>query len=357
VALAKPGGRIGLVLPSGIVADAGSAALRRLIFSRCAVERIVGFDNRAGTFPIHRSVKFVLLSAVAGHPTREVACRFGEADPSTLDHALADDGQPDPAWFATRVTPALLEKVSGDDLSIPDIRSPVDLAVLERAAELFAPLGSARGWNAHFGRELNATEDRQWLRTGEDGMPVLEGKLIEPFRAFPDRARWTIAAADAERLLGSRCRRGRLAYRDVASATNRLTLIAAVLPPRTASTHTLFCLKEPLPQRGQHLLCSLFNSLVVNFLVRLRVTTHVTTHIVERLPIPLEDQLGADAADLVIAARTLARGHDVGMFARMNALVARRYRLNEEEFAYVLSTFPLIESKERAAMLAEFRRV
>ena len=74
VALTKPGGRIGLVLPSGIVADAGSAALRRMLFSRCAVERIVGFDNRSGTFPIHRSVRFVLLSAVAGdQPARSPA--------------------------------------------------------------------------------------------------------------------------------------------------------------------------------------------------------------------------------------------------------------------------------------------
>jgi hypothetical protein len=37
-------------------------------------------------------------------------------------------------------------------------------------------------------------------------------------------------------------RRARLAYRDVASATNRLTLIAAVIPARAATTHTLFCL-------------------------------------------------------------------------------------------------------------------
>ena len=36
----------------------------------------------------------------------------------------------------------------------------------------------------------------------------------------------------------------RLAYRDVASATNRLTLIAALLPPGTVSTHTVFCLKN-----------------------------------------------------------------------------------------------------------------
>ena len=37
-----------------------------------------------------------------------------------------------------------------------------------------------------------------------------------------------------------------LAYREVAAATNRLTLIAAILPADTITTHTVFCLKEPL---------------------------------------------------------------------------------------------------------------
>jgi hypothetical protein len=368
VALCKPGGRIGLVLPSGMVADASSAGLRRLLFSRCAVDRIVGFDNRTGTFPIHRSVKFVLLSAAAGERTREIACRFGEVDPTALDQATTDDGRPDPKWFTTRVTPELLERVSGNDLSIPDLRSPVDLTILERASALFAPLASPSGWGAQFGRELNATEDRHWFRVEDDprspphqgwvtALPVLEGKHIEPFRVDPRNARWRILPEDSDRLLGHRHHRTRLAYRDVASATNRVTLIAALLPPRTASTHTLFCLKTRLPLRAQWLLCALFNSLVVNYLVRMRVATHVTTAIVERLPIPREEQLGASMDDLVSAAERLSCGPDPLTFARLNATVAQIYQLRDSEFAHVLDTFPLIARDERDAMLATFRQL
>ena len=142
--LARPGGRIGLVLPSGMMTDSGSAPLRRTLFSRCAVERVVGFDNRSGTFPIHRSVKFILLSARSGSPTGEIACRFGESNPAALEHAADADGRPHAAWFTTRLTPALLAHLSGDDLTIPDLRSPIDLAIAERAASLFAPVGSTR---------------------------------------------------------------------------------------------------------------------------------------------------------------------------------------------------------------------
>src|SRR4029434_8992773 len=82
-------------------------------------------------------------------------------------------------------------------------------------------------------------------------------------------------------------RRARLAYRDVASATNRLTLIAAIVPARAVTTHTLFCLRTPLPLSAQRALCALTNSYVANYLIRLRVNTHVTVSLVSRLPVPL----------------------------------------------------------------------
>src|SRR5262249_51485492 len=73
VALTRTGGRIGLVLPSGLIADQGSARLRRLLFSRANVETIVGFDNKQAIFPIHRSVRFALMTAEAGIATKSIA--------------------------------------------------------------------------------------------------------------------------------------------------------------------------------------------------------------------------------------------------------------------------------------------
>ena len=130
MALIKPGGRIGLVLPSGMIADQPAARLRRSLFSRCGVERVVGFDNRAGTFPIHRSVKFILLSARSGSPTGEIACRFGETDPRALERAADADGRPAHSLVHDRASRRRCSThLSGDDLSIPDLRSPLDLGV------------------------------------------------------------------------------------------------------------------------------------------------------------------------------------------------------------------------------------
>ena len=350
ISLTRAGGRFGLVLPHGLASDHGNGPLRRVLFSRCNVDAWVGLENSARIFPVHRSVRFLLVTATAGQPTAEFGCRLGERDTSILETDSSGDG----TWFPVRLTPALLERLSGRDMAVPDLRSIVDLAIVERAHALFPRLGDAAGWSVQFGRELNATDDREHLRPAGTGWPVLEGKAIEPFRVRLDKASTAIAPAAAERLLGGRCARPRLAYRDVASATNRVTLIAALLPPRTASTHTIFCLRTPVPVAAQYFLCGLFNSLVVNYLARLRVTTHVTTAIVESLPIPPATDRPELSRDIAALARLLARRPDNARSARLNALVARLYQLTRDEFAHVLATFPLVPRDERDLALSMF---
>src|SRR5205823_14052769 len=148
--------------------------------------------------------------------------------------------------------------------------------------------------------------------------------------------------------------RARLAYRDVASATNRVTLIAAVLPPRCISTHTVFCLRTPLPARAQYFLCGLFNSFVVNYLVRLRVTTHVTTATVEQLPIPAQEDAPAAFVEIAALARLMSHGPNAAAFARLNSLVAKLYQLTVAEFEHILGTFPLIPRADRDLALRLF---
>ena len=353
VDLTRSDGRVGLVLPAGLATDRGSTALRRQLLSRCDVDAIVGFDNRRGVFPIHRSVRFLLLTATAGRPTRAIGCRLGESDLAVLDQIRDDaDGS---SSFDVRMTPAFLDRVSPDDGAIPWIANRLDMAIVERSAALFPPLGGDRGWRARFGRELNASDDRDALHAGGPGLPIVEGKQLEPFRAHLSSARYAIARTEAaRRLRDGRYDRARLAYRDIAGATNRLTLIAAVLPAGCVSTHTVFCLRTPLPAASQHLLCGVFNSFVLNYLVRLRVSTHVTTGIVEQLPVPTTAAAPRVCREIGAMARLLARRHDPLVMARLQARVAHLYQLSAAEFAHVVGTFPLIPQAERDAALEQF---
>jgi hypothetical protein len=358
--LTRAGGRIGLVLPSGLATDHGSAALRKRLLTRCDVDAIVGIDNHRGVFPIHRSVRFLLVTASVGAPTTRIACRLGLDDAAQLQSA-GDDPEDSADWFPVKLSPDVLERLSGPSLTIPSLRGAMDLAIAERAASLFPPLGSRDGWNARFGRELNASDDRGVFRPAHAhraGLPVVEGKHLEPFRVAVESVKHAVSAGDARRLLRTaRHEQPRLAYRDVASATNRVTLIAALLPGGCVSTHTVFCLRSPLPLHAQYFLCGLFNSFVVNYQVRLRVTTHVTTAMVERLPIPTRELVPAAFREVAALARVLSRRNDPVAFARLNAKVAALYQLSESEFEYVLGTFPLIPVADRERALNVFLEI
>lgn len=350
--LVRPDGRVGLVLPSGALTDAGAGPLRRHLFERAEVDTVTGLDNRGGIFPIHRSVRFVLLTCTAGRPTSSTACRFGITRPEDLQ-------RPDDLHPPLIVTRRLLTRVSGaDDLAIPEIASEADLRILENISGRFPALGAEDGWNVQFGRELNASDDRGSFAPFDgnpDARPVLEGKYIEPFRVSLDRCRYQLRAPSAAKRVP---RRARLAYRDVASATNRLTLIAAIVPSRAVTIHTLFCLKTSLPAEAQHVLCAFLNSFVTNYLVRLRVNTHVTASLVSRLHVPLVDPVDPAFAQLASLSRTLTEGRDpverMTAYAQLQALVAQLYGLSRNDFAHILTTFPLIPEEVRSSALVTF---
>jgi len=348
--LTRRGGRIGLILPAGTVTDSGCAPLRRHFFDRASVDSIVGFDNRHGIFPIHRSVRFVAITATNGVATETVRCRFGLSSPEELDRITADTPK------GENLTRAFIARLSEeDDLAIPEIRGPIDLQVLERISAHIPTL--REGWKVAFGRELNATDDsHRFVPFDRDarGRPVLEGKQIDSFRASVEGCRYQLRADTDVRIP----RRPRLAYRDIASATNRLTLIAAVIPAEAVTTHTLFCLKTTLPLDAQHVLCALLNSFVANYLIRLRVNTHVTVALVLRLRVPVLDRDSRTFRRLSALAQTLmhspAAAEQQPEYAELQGIVARLYGLSESEFAHVLSTFPLIAEAIKSAALIEF---
>jgi Eco57I restriction-modification methylase len=359
VRLARPGGRIGLVLPSGLATDRGCAGLRRLLLERCDTEAIVGLENAAAIFPIHRSVRFLALTATTGAPTKQMRCRFGLRNAEFLDAIPDAVGDASFEQLPLALSPALLTRLSGNDLDIPDLRSPRDLSILERVTSSFPAMSSGDGWSARFGRELNASDDRRHLVGKGQDLPVIEGKQLAPFAVHVGACRYRIPRGIARRLLDQSATfgRARLAYRDVAGAANRLTLIAAIVPAGSVTTHTLFCLKTPLEQVEQWFLCGVLNSFVANYLVRPWVTTHVRTGVIARLPVPRPDSTSAELAAIAGLASSLSTSpgpEDEASYPRLQALVARLYRLTPAELAHVLGTFALVPEHQKEATRREF---
>lgn len=209
-----------------------------------------------------------------------------------------------------------------------------------------------------FGRELNASDDRGLFVEGTDGHLVVEGKHLSPFRVALDEVRKAVPRDAMARLsMANAVEHARIAYRDVASAHNRLTLIAAVLPADTITTHTVFVSKTPLDAGARHVLCALLNSLVANWYVRHWVGTHVTTSLVHRLPLPCPSPATPVFERLVaLATRCTADGDAGDAYVTLQAVCAWLYELDAGDLNDVLSSFPLIDAGVRQRIADAFAR-
>jgi hypothetical protein len=218
--------------------------------------------------------------------------------------------------------------------------------------------------------------------------------MINQFTAsFAKPRYWVARKAGRLRVLGKTEDRGqrlesdcyRLCFRDVASNTNERTMISAVLPPCFFG-HTVSAVRvldadgaEILPKPVQAFLCGVWNSFAVDYMVRSKVSSHLSFFYVYQLPIP---RLAAhDPAFVAIANRSAqlicsspefdAVAHEFGanaasdgatvpadsaqLRAELDGLIANLYGLTEEEFAYILTTFPVVPEATKDAALAAFR--
>jgi hypothetical protein len=108
---------------------------------------------------------------------------------------------------------------------------------------------------------------------------------------------------------------------------------------------------------NQAFLCAMLNSYVANYLVRQVMTTHLGSATVEALRVPRPRYDSPLFEAVVELAHQLRGAHAPHTHARGQALAARCYGLAGDEFAHVLSTFPLVDQAERRDAFDEFRRL
>ena len=428
--LLKPNGECGIVIPSGIYTDLGATGLRHLLFNETNITGLFCFENRKTIFEgVHRSFKFVVLTFVraGSKPALNHECDTTEkeskssdgenvvmragyepalTDPAYTDHART---QSFPAAFmrhevseltnfpnsdSLQISTDLIKKLSPDSQSIMEFKNETDIIIAEKMLA-FPLLGEQleNTWNLKLANEFHMTNDSHLFKTenATGRLPLFEGKMIHQFSSTWGEPKYWIDETegrkgvlglrkeDVGQVLDYQCYR--LGFRDVAASTNERTMIATILPRGVFCPHTMSLENvenSNINSETRLFLIALFNSFILDSIIRQRVTSHVSFFFVYNLPIPRLTESDARFKKIVERAAALicvsaefedlkrelvAKGYELKadapdvLRAELDALVAHLYNLTEAEFAHILKTFPIVKDEVKVAALVEFRKM
>ena len=150
--LARRGGRVGFLVPSGLYSDHGTGALRSLFLERCRWEWLFGIENRAKIFPIDSRSKFNPVVIEKGGSTDAIQTAFMRRDLEDWERAEN---------LATPYSRAQIERFSPKSRAILEIQSPRDLEILGKIYANSVLLGDdgPDGWGIKYVREFDMTGD------------------------------------------------------------------------------------------------------------------------------------------------------------------------------------------------------
>ena len=385
--LLRVGGTCGIVIPAPIYSGQGNKQLRRMLLEEAQVTALIGFENRNAIFEdVHRSFKFAVLTFEKGGRTECFPAAFMRHDVSELNDFPNEDG----IWFDVN----LIERTSPSTLSITEFKNALGIRIADKMLR-FPLLGErpADVWNVKFSTEFDTGGDSDLFHDEAacGRLPLFQGRMIWQYQHNFARPRfWIDGNAGRKRVL----RKGeddsgqmfgyqsyRLAHRRQASSTNKRTFIASILPTQVFASDSLYVTSEPKDLAALLMLTALANSYACDWLLRQKVDANINWNFVAQLPVPRLKQGDPNfesivhrAAQLIcttsefddLAAEVGLGSHHNGVTdpqqraklrAELDGIIAHIYGLTEDEFAYVLSTFPLVKKSVKAAALQAWRDV
>jgi hypothetical protein len=153
-----------------------------------------------------------------------------------------------------------------------------------KGKQVFLPLYEAKMIQAYDHRAAGVIiEAGNWVRQGQTEETSLVEHQNPEFVAMP---RWFVEEKHVASALKDATAPAYLAYKDVTSATNQRTMIAAFIPEAAVvNSAPLMLMGQEVSPRRQCCLLANFNSLVFDFAVRQKVgNLHLNFFIVEQLP-------------------------------------------------------------------------
>lgn len=392
--LLHPGGCCGIIIPTGIYTDLGTKQLREMLFSQSQLGTLFGLSNERFIFEgVDHRFKFCLLDFEKGSHTDLFNAAF-RIDPreaiksSQLDSFLNDKDE------QIEISVSLIRKLSPDSLSVMEFKKEIDIRIAQKMSK-FPLLGEEIQckWNLKLTSEFHMTNDSHLFKPqpAEGRLPLYEGKMIHQFAHQYAEPRYWIDENEGRKALIKRGQSDqgqkldyqlyRLCFRDVARNTDIRTMIASIIPQNFFAGNTLIVSKQFSRFNELLIALSLLNSFVCDFIIRQKVTAHCNMFYVYQLPVPrltegepYFNEIVERAAKLIcttpefddLAQEVGLGSHQNGVTneveraklrAELDGIIAHLYELTEEEFAYVLTTFPVVSEPVKVAALNAYRDV
>lgn len=384
--LLRPGGRMGVVFPRSLLNGKGSKPWREELFDHgefCSVATLV--NTKRWIFPeVHPQYSVVLLSIAKPE-------RHGDDRPVRIAgpfHSLDEFAEGKDTLGAVSASGLRSWSEAASFPLLPDNESVSVFTVL-RAHPRWDALGE---WLLRPVREFDATNDRKTFDAGGpagDRWPVLTGASFnlwdpdfgDPYAyADPDsvidalqKKRRRQARLKSSAFLGMSpkivddpstlpCQSARIAFRDIARATDSRTVLPALVPPNVVLTNKApYLLRRGGDERDEAYLLGVLSSLPLDWYARRYVEVGLNLHIFNALPIPRPNRDHPLRARIVQISGTLAAVDDrytawadnvgvpVGairtdkerdaLVAEVDALVALLYGLERQQLAHIFETF------------------
>ena len=395
-ALLREGGHCGIVIPNGIYKDLGATGLRNMLFDHTQVDSMVALSNEKFIFEeVHHSFGLLFLSFTKSGSTENLRATFRINPREAIkaeDFAAFVENEDNFIELSAK----LIGSMNAETRSVLEFRSPTDVSIVEKMLA-FPALGIKMdgAWNLKLTREFEITSVGREIAkdaAGLDRLPLFTGRMFNQFENSTEHSGIWIAEADGRRvLLGKTPDTGqrmdyqsyRWLHRRIARSTDTRTLISTIAPPMVfteVNSTTLKVIESGINAVEQCYWCAVANSFVLDWMLRQSVASTLNMFYLYQLPVPRlpsSDQrclsIAQRAAKLICvdpAYDSLAR--DVGykshkdgatepaerakLRAELDGLVAHLYGLDEDEFAHILKTFPLVPDAAKVDAHNAFRR-
>ncbi|MFX1252931.1 MAG: Eco57I restriction-modification methylase domain-containing protein [Promethearchaeota archaeon] len=355
-------GRVGILIPSGILGDLGTKKLRKMLFDQSKIDRIAEIITGKDFFPdIHRELGLTIIIYQKGSSTNEFSYISGIDSMKKLNMRKS-----------IKISRKYVMDYAPESFAVPIIHSSKELIILEKLYR--SPSLGHHCWGLRFGTELHRTNHANYFSEEETDIPVLEGKHITRFGYTLDNIQFYVQRKDIKEKFPS-FSESRVVWRSVSDRFLRRRMFVSVVDSGIALANSLNYISCLDPLEKLYYLAGVMNSLVFEYRVRqLSFNQNLNHYIIKSIPVPLyepNNQLYREivknvesiipkahnwAQILNLKGKTAGKKIEEQLFpdlASIDIYVTQLYELTPTEFNLILGAFPKL-SKEYVEYLRSY---